>query len=78
MDPYAPYRRHCATCGELDLLGDGDDLDDEGNCMDCVAAAVDDDEGEVWIYLTPEQRAIQQDLSNKFYSMALARMESES
>lgn len=46
-DPHAPYRRHCATCGELDYLGDGDDLDDEGNCMDCVAAAVDDDDFDV-------------------------------
>lgn len=42
-DPYAPYRNTCATCGELDLLGDGDDLDDEGNCMDCVAAAVEEE-----------------------------------
>ena len=77
-DPSAYKRRHCATCRELDLDGDGDDLDDDGNCMDCVAAAVEDDEDEVWIYLTPEQRAVQQDLANKFYSIVLARMESES
>lgn len=45
-DPSTPKRRHCATCRELDLDGDGDDLDDDGNCMSCVAAAAEDDDRE--------------------------------
>lgn len=43
-DPHAPYRRHCATCGELDLLGDGDDLDDDGDCMSCAEEKRDPDD----------------------------------
>lgn len=43
-DPSAYKRRHCITCQELDVDGDGDDLSDDGECMSCEAAAREDDE----------------------------------